>query len=80
MLNPKELEPVVITEKPNYFKVIAITAVTVAVVEAAIFAAIIIAKKIKEAKIDKNNHNHHAHDDGFEAVDNADELHVEFEK
>lgn len=80
MLNPKELEPVVITEKPNYFKVIAITAVTVAVVEAAIFAAIIIAKKIKDSKIDKHHHHHHAHDDGFEPADTVEDIHVEFEK
>ena len=79
MLKPRDLEPVVISEKPNYAKVIAITAVTVALVEAAIFAAIIIAKKVKESKIDKLHHHHHAHDDGFEAHANVDEVHVEFE-
>ena len=34
------VEPIIIREKPNYGKVIAITAVTVAVVEAAVIAAI----------------------------------------
>lgn len=77
MLKPKDLEPIVITEKPNYAKVIAITAVTVAVVEAAIFAAIVIVKKIKESKIDKH---HHALDDGFETIANVDEVHIEFEE
>jgi NADH:ubiquinone oxidoreductase subunit K len=80
MLKPKDLEPIVINEKPNYAKVIAITAITVALVEAAVFAAIIITKKIKESKLDKHHHHHHAHDDGFEPVDNADEIHVEFEQ
>ena len=77
MFNFKKPEPIVITEKPNYAKVIAITAVTVAVVEAAIFAAIIIVKKIRESKIDKH---HHALDDGFETIANVDEVHVEFEE
>ena len=79
MLHPKELEPIVITEKPNYAKVIAITAVTIAVVEAAIFAALIIAKKVKDAKIKKHLHHHHAHDDGFDTHANVDEVNVEFE-
>ena len=77
MFNSQIPEPVVITEKPNYAKVIAITAITVAVVEAAIFAAVIIAKKIKEAKTEKL---HHALDDGFETLANVDEVHVEFEE
>lgn len=70
-------EPIVVTEKPNYAKVIAITAVTVALVEAAIFAAILIIKKVKESKIEKH---HHALDDGFETMSNVDEVHVEFQK
>ena len=76
MLDSQFPEPIVITEKPNYAKVIAITAITVAVVEAAIFAGIFIAKKIKEAKAQKN----HALDEGFETLANVDEVHIEFEE
>lgn len=72
----KKPEPVIIHEKPNYGKVIAITAVTTALVEAAIIATIFIVKKVKESKIEKHNH---ALDDGFDTLANVDEVHVEFE-
>ena len=70
-------EPVVVHKKPNYGKVIAITAITVAVVEAAVIAAIFIIKKVRDSKIEKP---HHAYDDGFDTVPNVDEVHVEFEE
>ena len=73
----KDVEPIIIREKPSYGKVIAITAVTVAVVEAAVIAAILIIKKIRDSKIEKP---HHAYDDGFDTLTNVDEVHVEFEK
>ena len=73
----KGAEPIIIREKPNYGKVIAITAVTVAVVEAAIIAAVFIIKKIRDSKIEKP---HHLHDDGFDTLTHVDEVHVEFEK
>lgn len=73
----KNVEPIIIREKPNYGKVIAITAVTVAVVEAAVIAAIFIIKKVRDSKIEKP---HHAYDDGFDTLTHVDEVHVEFEK
>lgn len=68
--------PIVVQEKPNYGKVILITAITVALVEAAVIAAIFIIKKIKDSKIEKF---HHAMDDGFDTLTDVDEVHVEFE-
>ncbi len=72
----KKPEPVIIHEKPNYGKVIAITAVTVAVVEAIVIFAVLIIKKARDAKLaDSAN----TLDDGFETIANVDEVHVEFE-
>ena len=68
--------PIVIHEKPNYGKVIAITAITVAIVEAAIIAAIFIIKKVRDSKIEKM---HPVMDDGFDTLTDVDEVHVEFE-
>lgn len=68
--------PIVIQEKPNYAKVIAITAITVALVEAAVIAAIFIIKKIRDSKIEKF---HHVMDDGFDTLTDVDEVEVEFE-
>ena len=73
----KDVEPIIIREKPNYGKVIAITAVTVAVVEAAIIAAVFIIKKIRDSKIEKP---HHLHDDGFDTLTNVEEVRIEFEE
>ena len=73
----KDVEPIIIREKPNYGKVIAITAVTVAVVEAAIIAAIFIIKKIRDSKIETP---HHAYDDGFDTLANVEEVRIEFEE
>ena len=72
----KDVEPIIIQEKPKYAKVIIITAITVAVVEAAIFATIFIIKKVRKAKLEKQNH---AYDDGFDTLSDVDEVHVEFE-
>ena len=72
----KKPEPVIIHEKPNYGKVIAITAVTVAVVEAAIIIAALIIKKARDAKLADGAN---VLDDGFETIANVDEVHVEFE-
>ena len=73
----KDVEPIIIREKPNYGKVIAITAVTVAVVEAAIIAAVVIIKKIRDSKIKKPNH---ACDDGFDTLANVEDVRIEFEE
>ncbi len=73
----KDVEPIIIREKPNYGKVIAITAVTVAVVEAAIIAAVVIIKKIRDSKIKKPNHDY---DDGFDTLANVEEVRIEFEE
>lgn len=72
----KKPEPIIIHEKPNYGKVIAITAVTVAVVEAAVIAAIFIAKKVRDSKIEKQNQ---PLDEGFDTLANVDEVRIEFE-
>ena len=68
--------PIVIQEKNNYGKVILITAITVALVEAAVIAAIFIIKKIRDSKIEKV---HHAMDDGFDTLTDVDEVEIDFE-
>ena len=66
--------PIIIREEPKYGKVIALTAIGVAAIEAAAFLGIYIAKKIHESKIEKQ-----IYDEGFELTMQAGELPVEFE-
>lgn len=66
--------PIIIREEPKYGKVIALTAIGVAAIEAAAFLGIYIAKKIHESKIEKQ-----IYDEGFEFAMQAGELPVEFE-
>lgn len=66
--------PFIVKEKPKYGKVIALTAIGVAAVEAAAFLGVYVAKKIHESKIEKQ-----VYDEGFELTMQAGELPVEFE-
>lgn len=66
--------PIIIKEEPKYGKVIALTAIGVAAVEAAAFLGIYIAKKIHESRIEKQ-----VYDEGFELTMQSGELPVEFE-
>ena len=68
-------KPKIIIEvrKPKYGKVIALTALTVAAVEAAAFLGMLIAKNIAEDKIEKN-----PYDEGFEVNTEVGEIPVEF--
>ena len=68
------IERKVIPQKPKYGKVIALTAVAVAAVEAAAFLGLVIAKKIADSKIEK-----HIYDEGFEITMQAGEIPVDFE-
>ena len=63
-----------VKEKPKYGKVIALTAVGVAVVEAAAFLGLYIAKKVRDSKIEKQ-----IYDEGFEFTMQSGEIPVEFE-
>ena len=63
-----------VKEKPKYGKVVALTAIGVAAVEAAAFLGLVIAKKIHDSKIEKN-----VYDEGFEITLQAGELPVDFE-
>ena len=67
------IEKIVKPEKPKYGKVIVLTAVAVAAVEAAAFLGLTIAKKIADSKIDK-----HVYDEGFEVTMQAGEIPVDF--
>ena len=75
MLFSKKPEIIIEVQKPKYGKVIALTAITVAAVEAAAFVGMLIAKKISDDKIEKN-----PYDEGFEVNSEADDIHVEFEE
>jgi hypothetical protein len=74
MLNGRE--PIIITERTNYAKIIAITAITVAVVEAAFFIGWYIVKKVRNSKIEF----HHALDDGFDTLKVVNDVKVKFQK
>ena len=74
MLIFEKFKAPVVTEKPKYGKVIALTAIGVAAVEAAAFLGLVIAKKIHDSKIEKN-----VYDEGFELTMQAGELPVDFE-
>lgn len=63
-----------VKEKPKYGKVIALTAVGVAVAEGAAFLGLYIAKKIHDSKIDNQ-----INDEGFELTVQQGEISVEFE-
>ncbi|MBQ8408130.1 MAG: hypothetical protein IJY39_04630 [Clostridia bacterium] len=70
----EKIEKYVKPEKPKYGKVIALTAVAVAAVEAAAILGLGIAKKIIVAKAEKQ-----AIEEDFEITMQAGELPVEFE-
>lgn len=74
MLFSKKPEIIVEVQKPKYGKVIALTALAVAAVEAAAFVGLLIAKKIADDKIEK-----YPYDEGFEITMEAGEIPVEFE-
>ncbi len=74
MLFSKKPEIIVEVQKPKYGKVIALTAIAVAAVEAAAFVGMLIAKKITDDKIEKD-----PYDEGFEVNTETDEIPVEFE-
>ena len=65
--------PFIVREEPKYGKVIALTAIGVAAIEAAAFLGIYIAKKIHDSKIEKQ-----IYDEGFELTMQAGEIPVEF--
>lgn len=74
MLFFKKPEVIIEVQKPKYGKVIALTAIAVAAVEAAAFVGMLIAKKIADDKIEKD-----IYDEGFEVATETDEIPVEFE-
>lgn len=63
-----------IYEKPKYGKVIAITAVTVAIIEALVIAGIVIAKKLSKKETDDH------HDDDFIMIPDTEDCSVCFEE
>ena len=73
MLFSRNPQIIVEVQKPKYGKVIALTALAVAAVEAAAFVGLLVAKKIAEDKIEKQ-----PEDEGFDVATEADELSVEF--
>ena len=75
MLFSRKPEVIVEVQKPAYGKVIALTALAVAAVEAAAFIGLLIAKKIADEKLEKE-----LYDEDFELAMEAGEISVEFEQ